>query len=458
MRRRILAALAGVVLFSHPSILVLAQEEALGPPDALQYPGEASASAVRAITTPFLRKAIEDAADLGLCEALMRAAGRQVPGNFQAQDCTPEFAAQVRSESGLVSWRSENARPLKCGTSCFRRPFKTATRHVDRPNLREAMLFGHLDFEIDPPGPVNRDLTYSYEVHVQCKAENGARTGNIEVRVDVGDPVLGEPHRLESALDFFLLPAQISRRIETHMRKHLTSIPTQVVGGEPCRSIGINLAQDPKFDAMPFDLARAGGGVRPLPGGTGGLQTDRARVEFLSITRHPLPLGVDAGHARPGNPAAGYFNVFLNGQNVAFPPPQGAPEGLMLAPEGGTVGLNYCRTVSLDGADRLQLLFVNALGGTVWSQFPRTAGFGADAVRRITTGRDVVVPGHPRPHPVPLREFELLYRVVYLPAPVISASGGGVHGEPFRAPTSGEHALPGDLPSTPIETMPCREI
>ena len=125
------------------------------------------------------------------------------------------FAAQVRTRDGIVHWRSENARPLKCGAGCFGRPFLSGTRNVDRPNLRETMLYGHLDFTIDPPGPVDRDLTYFYEVHVQCKASNGARTGNIEVKVDVGDPVIGDPGGLESVIDFILLPAQISQRIES---------------------------------------------------------------------------------------------------------------------------------------------------------------------------------------------------------------------------------------------------
>ncbi|KAF1720910.1 hypothetical protein [Pseudoxanthomonas wuyuanensis] len=441
----------------------LAQDEALGPPDALQYPVQASETAARAVTAPFLRKAIEDAADLGLCEALMREAGHSFPGGFRPQDCTPAFAAKVRAGDGIVHWRSENARPLKCGTACFGRPFASATRHVDKPNLRETMLYGRLQFKIDPPGPVDRDLTYGYEVHVQCKAENGARTGNIEVKVEVGDPVLGDPHPLESALDFLLLPVQISRRIESTIRGYLRTIPTAVIGGEACRSIGVSLAQDPKFDAMPFDLAQAtAGGVRPGLDAVGGVLTDRARVEFLSITRHPLPLGVAAAHAQPGAVEAGYFNVFLNGANVAFPPPVGAPEGLRLPPEGGSVALNYCRTVALGGADRLQLLFVNALGGAVWSQFARGAAFGASAPRRITTGRTIVVPGTPKPRVVPLREFELLYRIVYLPAPAVSAASTGTRDGERPRPPRGTRGLPAELADASLESAssatPCREI
>lgn len=459
MWQRILPALVGVCLACH-GLAAFAQDEAVGPPEVLQYPLEASETAPRTVATPFLRKAIEDAADLGLCEALMREAGHAFPNGFRPQDCTASFASQVRNREGLVHWRSENARPLKCGTGCFGRPFLTATRHVDKPNLREAMLYGHLDFTIDPPGPVNRDLTYGYEVHVQCAADNGARNGEIEVKVDVGAPVLGDPGDLESVLDFLLLPAQISRRIESFIRGHLQSVPDTTIGGEACRSIGISRAQDPKFDAIPFDLAATPRGVRPGLGSVLGVRGDRARVEFLSITRHPLPPLVAPEHARPGDPAAGYFNVYLNGANVAFPPLPGAPDGLVLPPQGGTVSLNYCRTIPLQGADRLQLLFVNALGGAVWSQFPRSATFGAGTPRRITTARGIVVPAigmSPKPQSVSLREFELLYRIVYLPAPVLTATPA----EGSVRPRPG-HAVPLDRPTLLSDgsptAAPCREI
>lgn len=466
MMQRILAVLVGALLSCH-SLAVFAQEEALGPPEVLQYPLTASESAPRAITGPFLRKAIEDAADLGLCEALMTQAGHTFPNGFGPEDCTTSFRDQVRNRDGFVRWRSDNSRPLKCGSACLGRPFLTGTRHVDRPNLREAMLYGHLDFRI---APVQRDLTYFYEVHVQCKAPNGARTGTIEVRVDVGDPVIGDPSGLESVLDFLLLPAQISRRIESGIRAQLQPVPDATLPGEPCRSIGTSLAAtNPLFDSMPFDpvSGRTVGGRPGLGGIAGGLQ-ERAKVEFLSLTRKPLPALVAPEHAQPGNPAAGYFTVYLNGAAVAFPPPVGQPDGLMLPPAGGTVPLDYCRTIAMEGADRLQLLLVNGLGGAVWSQFPRSAKFGADTPRRITTGRWIVVPGLPdprtgvpgKPQSVVLREFELLYRISYLPAPVIGEAGPAVGGG--RGPGARVADVVGDRPTVVSDgspgAQPCREI
>jgi hypothetical protein len=472
MSQRILPSVIGVCI-AGCALTALAQDEALGPPEVLQYPLAAAETAPRAVTGPFLRKAIEDAADLGLCEALMTQAGHTFPTGFLPENCTPSFADQVRTQQGFVHWRGANARPLKCGAGCVGRPFLTGTRQVDRPNLRETMIYGHLDFSIDPPGPVNRDLTYFYEVHVQCKASNGARVGNIEVKVEVGDPVIGNPGGIEAFVDFLLLPARISQRIESFIKSQLQPVPDVNTPGDPCRSIGASLATNPLFDSAPFDPV-TGPVIRPELGGilTHG---DRAKVEFLAITRKPLPGPplVAPEHAQPGNPAAGYFTVYLNGAVVGFPPPLNMPEGLMLPPEGGTVPVNYCRTVSLDGADRLQLLFVNGLGGAVWSQFSRPAGFGANTPRRITTGRAIVVPGLPGPpdpvtgrspptHPqvVVLREFELLYRITYLPAPVITdagATGGGGRRPPGGAMTGALGDRPvlsdGSAPSTP-----CREI
>ena len=244
--------------------------------------------------------------------------------------------------------------------------------------------------------------------------------------------------------------------------------------GEPCRSIGVSRATNPLFDSAPFDPVPAATGVRPGHRDIVGLLGQRAKVEFLAITRNPLPPLVAPEHAQPGNPAAGYFTVYLNGAVVSFPPPLGQPDGLLLPPAGGNGAGELCRTIALDGADQLQLLLVNGLGGAVWSQFPRSTKFGADVPRRITTGRWIVVPGTGLPSPttgqptpakpqsVVLREFELLYRITYLPGPVLTDSaatgtGGGRH-PPARVLTGvlGDHGAvlsDGSEPATP-----CREI
>jgi hypothetical protein len=80
----------------------------------------------------------------------------------------------------------------------------------------------------------------------------------------------------------------------------------------------------------------------------------------------------------------------------------------------------------MNGADRLQLIFVNTHGGAVWSQFAANTNFGAGPPHTMTTGRKVVVPGQPgppnpitgrpgsvKPQSIVLREFELLYTIEY---------------------------------------------
>lgn len=453
----------------------VAQENALGPPDVLQYPLEASADAPRSVPVIFLRDKIEKGADLALCEALMREAGRPIPADFQEAACEPAFAEKVRNGEGIIHWAG-GARPLQCGVSCVGRPFMTSTQFVDRPNLRRAMLYGHLTFVADPTGPFNRDITYGYEAYFTCNAENGARSGDFTVDVKFGAPVIGDPGPIESVLDFILLPARLSRYVEHRVRQELSSASGASNVRDLCRSVGVNRAADAKFDSAVFDPASSGPRIgRPDIGAATALR-DRATVHFLRIARKPLPALVDTSHAAPGNPAAGYFNVFLNGSRVAFPPKSPTPVGgIDLPPEGGVVELNYCRTIDLTGSDRLQLLFTNGLGGAVWSQFPRSSNFGAKTAKTMTTGRTIIVPGFPgppdpvtgrptpaRPQAVILREFEVVYTITYVPRPDIVAPTEPARpgGRPGIDATTG---VLGDRPSVAVDPsapapQPCREI
>jgi hypothetical protein len=53
-------------------------------------------------------------------------------------------------------------------------------------------------------------------------------------------------------------------------------------------------------------------------------------------------------------------------------PPNGT---ISLAPTGESHDQKYCKTVTMDWANSLQILFVDSLGGSVWSQFtPATYG------------------------------------------------------------------------------------
>ena len=128
---------------------------------------------------------------------------------------------------------------------------------------------------------------------------------------------------------------------------------------------------------------------------------------------------------------------------------------------GAVVGVNR------NDPKRVTVWQADALGGAVWAQFPASAKFGADMPRRITTGRGIVVPGTPlpgstgpaKPQSVTLREFELLYRVIYLPRPAISATeatdiGGGRRGG-VRADVADRPEVFSDGSPPPT---PCREI
>lgn len=406
--------------------IVSAQENVLGPPDVLQYPTLATPDAARGLGVIFLRDKIEKGANLALCEALMREAGRPIPSPFEDSSCEPSFAEKVRNGEGVVHW-ADGARPLECGESCVGRPFMSKTQFVDQPNLRRAMLYGHLKFVADPPGPFNRDITYGYEVFFTCNAINGARNGDFTVDIKFGQPVIGDPGPIESVLDFLLLPAGLSNFIERRMQRDLAAATDTSEVRDTCRSIGAFRADDPQFDSALFDLAPSSPRFRGSDMVAATAVGDRATIHFIRLKRKPLPPMVDAGHAGPGNPSAGYFNVFLNGSLAAFPPKTATQTGGIDIPEtGGVVELNYCRTIDLNGSDHLQLLFTNGLGGGAWSQFGRAEMFGEDVPRTLSTGRTIVVPGFPgppdpvtgrptpaKPQAIVVREFELTYTIAY---------------------------------------------
>lgn len=164
-------------------------------------------------------------------------------------------------------------------------------------------------------------------------------------------------------------------------------------------------------------------------GDVAGALKETATVRLLSVKRLPLPPLVAPEHGRPGDPSAGQFTLYVNGQQNLLP-----PQGLALPPEGGVAPLNFCKAVELSGRNTLQILFTNDLGGAVWSQFDRGSTFGAGGQRKMTTGRSIVVPALPgppdpitgkpaaggKPQSVMLREFELTYDVSFNAPPTVS--------------------------------------
>ncbi|PZN96993.1 MAG: hypothetical protein DCF31_02310 [Alphaproteobacteria bacterium] len=360
----------------------------------------------------FFRAGVEKAADFALCTILMKRDGKTGPRDAQGNEtCLPDYAKKVAGNEGFVQW-APNARPLKCKT-CFGRPFTDPERHVSQPNLRRFTVFGRLAF-VSVTGP-NRSITYPYQVHFTCAAPNGARQGNLAIDIAFDRAIVGEPGFWENLVSFFTAD-ELSRFIDSRIKRELSPIGSLRTFQGPCRSVGIDLGNVPITDAVKFDPPLP---TRPFFVAT---SVDTATIQLLSLRRNPLPPGVAAAHARPGAPEAGQFRLFTNGVVRQLP-----PAGLALPPEGGSVPLNLCRSVTLGSANRLQLQFVNDLGGAVWSEFPRPAQFGAGPTRTMTTGRTILVPaigGGPsaRPQPVPLREFELTYRISF--SPTIKARRG----------------------------------
>ena len=462
-RAIIVLAVTAMAVASSPA----AQENVLGPPVPLQYPFEAAADAPRGVPVLLLRDQIERAADLALCQILMTRAGRPIPATFDTAACEPAFAQRVRDGEGVVHWAS-GARPLQCGEDCVGRPFLTQTEFVTRPNLRRVGLRGTLRFVLDGPGPIDRDLTYGDDVDMTCMAENGARTGTFAVTVDVHDPVVGDPGLFESVLDFFG-SGNVSALVEARINQELTSVGVVSQALGPCQSVGVFRGDSPNeaftSDGALYDPAPTGSGrvAGRGPVAEAVSSRDRATVHFLRIIRKPFPPTGGAGQPTPGSLEEGQFEVFLNGVRVVLPPPSPtATGGIELPPESGVVELGYCRTVDVTDFDRLQVLFVNGLGGAVWSQIGRAEDFGVDIAHRMTTGRTVLVPGSPgppnpitgvptqsKPQSLTVREFELAYAVTFAPradtaAPPRRASSdrpmGPIRGRGRLAPPAQENA------------------
>jgi hypothetical protein len=441
-----------------------AQENQTSPPAPLQFPFEAQANANAEFGLGILRSGMETSVDLILCEALMKHAGRPTPTPFRAEHCEPAFAQRVAADQGVLHWAS-GARPRRCGTSCFGHPMMTAQDQRNRPNLRRAMLYSHIVLTIDGPG-ADRNISIPVDAYFTCQTANGARDGDLTMRLVFGPPAIGEPGILESIGSFFTA-GWLTSRIDSEIKKRLPNInPQQGVIGR-CRSVGVARSDQPNFDAVKFDrppTTRAPG-VSAIAG-TNALR-DRVKIELLRVVRHPLPALVPQEHGRPGDPAAGQFTVFLNGVERFIP-----PQGLALPVTGGSAPINACMTVDVTGWNDLQVLFTNDLGGAAWSQFPRAGGFGQGTIRTLTTGRTVLVQnssvdpttGRPRPgsrpQSVPLREFELTYRLTFLSAPTVVA-------QPTQPSRPGRPGLAGTvlgtrptavLDSTSAPSEPCREI
>jgi hypothetical protein len=179
-----------------------------------------------------------------------------------------------------------------------------------------------------------------------------------------------------------------------------------------CRSIGAAAASDPaewKFDAFNWD-GPASPGLTVISALTRGTAT----VYFDRIIRHKTL--VSDSTTDPFT-----FRVYLNGISGLMP----KTGEIDLAPDGVSTQA-FCKSIDVTGADSLQILFTSNTGGSVWSQFPAAANYGAGGSRSMTTGQSMVLPARApgeKPQQFLNREFEVQYHIEYQPPATVVASG-----------------------------------
>ncbi len=408
-----------------------AQEDVTSAPPPLQWPTPVSSNSNGRIPFQYsadmgLRHSIEEAGDAELCKMLMKDANVPIPNeaHFTYADCPSGYKTMINIRQGKYSWAG-GARPTECGRDCLGAPFMSQTQSAIRPNARFAMVYGHLTFHVDTVGPLSRDVTYFLEIDVTCDVPAGGRNGIANVTTHVDGPVADDPGFLESILNFLALPLEVSQRITDGINKGYGTSTSSGPNQGPCRSIGA-YASDPtnfKLDEFIWDL--------PLPKHPNLTATSdataikpTATLYFDRILRN---------HTIESNPSTAplNFTLYINGV-PAHIPPNGS---ISLPPSGGSSDQRYCRTIPMDGVDSLQILFVDSLGGAVWSQFSPAQNFGSGGSHKMTTGRTYLRPGlHPGDKPISYvaREFELDYGVDYHGAPtsvaVTTSTTGGRRG------------------------------
>lgn len=394
-----------------------AQENETSPPPPLQWPTlEPGPTTNRGLQVSEVLFGVEDGVNAAVCKKMMTDAGVTIedPQKFEfGKDCPANFKEQIIAGRGTVRWES-GARPTECGTNCVGRPTMGRTMSLNQPNAIIARLFGHFNLRVDVPDGFNRTVRYSYEIQFHCLT-NGAREGSFTTRALIDKPIVLRGGIVEGLIDKALAPRNISNSIEAGIRRRTSapSVPDRAFGS--CNSIGVNTTGDPAGDIILYNSPRPRRkpGIRPADDNA--LSGRSATVRFLRVTRKPV-----SGFIPPAE--TGRFHVFLNGVQGNFPD----LPGLNLPATGGSAEINLCKTIDMNGTDRLQLIFVNSHGGAVWSQFDPNTNFGAGPARAMTTSRTVKAAGRANPlnlqKGVPrkpefdilvLREFELLYTIEF---------------------------------------------
>lgn len=397
-----------------------AQEDNNSAPPPLQFPTLQVTEANGVFGMGALRSAIQQGANAMLCILLTREKNPDAvfDDTFTFNECDPDIAFAVNNNLGSIHWLP-GARPMECGGDCMSRPMNDQTRSLDLPNRRFASVRGRLTFRLEDVGPTlfDRDVNFPLEVRFECRVQGALKVGELLVTTVVGQPFSDEPGIDETIFNILLFPLEISRQIDNRLRAALgggSTSPSISLGR--CTSIGAH--QDPvnpQADGFTwFQPPPAQGGAHPpiSPPGT------TAMIVFDSIVRNQTL------EKSPPPAAPLQFVVYVNGSGTVIP-----RTGTITLSPGGRHDQKYCKTVNVEDAENLQILFVDSLGGTVWSQFPRVADFGNGPVRRMTTGRQYFEPptpiqgvpqppGSDKPQSFIAREFEVQYHIVFEPSAV----------------------------------------
>ena len=280
------------------------------------------------------------------------------------------------------------------------------------------------------PGPFNRDVWYGLAIDVNCTVPAGTRDGTAKVTTQIDGPLADDPGFLESIVNFLVLPAEISQRITNGINAGYGLSTTAGPNLGPCSSIGAVASPpaDYKYDEFVWDVPPP---RRPHPAPIADTTAFRptATLYFDRIVRN---------HTIESNPSTGplSFTVYINGVPAHIP----RNSTISLSPN-ASYDQKYCKAITMDGVNAIQVLFVDSLGGAVWSQFTPAQNFGSGGSHKMTTGRTYLTPGlHPGDKPIVnmLREFEVDYRIDYHGAPTsVAPPATPAVGVRPRAPTSG---------------------
>jgi hypothetical protein len=337
---------------------------------------------------------------------------------------------------GPVHWK-QGARPTECASSCVQGPFKEQTLNMGAPNSRFALVTGKLQFEIEIPQLAStRDLEFDFAVDARCDVPVGKKTGTLNIITTVDPPLIGGAQGFEAAIGAWVQPFHnlvddITQRIRNSLPGEGTHSTTVTSSPGPCSSIGA--------DAKDFlwDVPRQG-------------QT--ATVAVVSAASKPtVTLFFDhiannvTSTSPTSKPPTPRLTVYVNGVPTRVPLPANV----------ASHDSKLCVNFPMDGADRLQLLLNDGVGGAVWSQFVAANNFGTGSHNLTTTRNVIVKDSHGKLQKGTSPGVELDYRIAFHPTPQSEGATTAAPSGRGPASTHGPIAVTGVFTATTTPSQTC---